>query len=166
MTPAELITRNLKAAIENAGATLPVQSLLLEALDGEKLQTPSSGIALLVHIAGQLEEPLPHYSFNVRAILTVSLDDDKGGQLFKTNYETLWSVFDNLARADNCTALGDDESSATPLAAGESSDTPLAAGFFVDGFQLGEGDEPDFQQDENGGVFTTTFAATITGRAY
>ena len=108
MTPAELITRKLKAAIEAAGATLPVYSLLLEALDGEKQETPSSGIALNVHIAGQLEEPLPHYSFSVRAILTVSLDDDKGGEIFKASYDTLWAVFDNLARNDNCVALGDE----------------------------------------------------------
>lgn len=156
MTPAELMTRKLKAQIENAGATLPVYSLLLEALAGERQETPSSGIALNVHIAGQLEEPLPHYSFSVRAVLTVSLDDDKGGEIFKANYDTLWAVFDNLARNDNCVALGDE---------GDELAEDAAHVFAVDGFQLGEGDEPDYQQDENGGSFTTTFAATITGRA-
>lgn len=156
MTPAELITRKLKAAIENAGATLPVHSLLLEALDGEKQETPSSGIALNVHIAAQLEEPLPHYSFSVRAILTVALDDDKSGGLFKENYDAIWAVFDNLARNDNCTALGDENDE---LAEG------AAHVFAVDGFQLAEGDEPTYQQDENGGTFTTSFAATTTGRA-
>ena len=156
MTPAELMTRKLKAQIESAGATLPVYSLLLEALAGEKQETPSSGIALNVHIAGQLEEPLPHYSFSVRAVLTVSLDDDKGGEIFKANYDTLWAVFDNLARNDNCVALGDE---------GDELAEDAAHVFAVDGFQLGEGDEPDYQQDENGGSFTTTFAATITGRA-
>ena len=79
MTPAELITRKLKAAIEAAGATLPVYSLLLEALEGEKHETPSSGIAVNVHVSGQLAEPIPHYAFSLRAILTVALDDDKGG---------------------------------------------------------------------------------------
>lgn len=153
MTPAELITRKLKAAIESAGATLPIYSLLLEALEGEKQETPSSGIALNVHIAAQLEEPLPHYSFSARAVLTVALDDDKGGAVFKANYDALWAVFDNLARGDNCTALGD-----------EADDTPAHV-FAVDGFQLENGDEPDFQQDENGGSFSTSFAATITGRA-
>lgn len=156
MTPAELMTRKLKAQIESAGATLPVYSLLLEALAGERQETPSSGIALNVHIAGQLEEPLPHYSFSVRAVLTVSLDDDKGGEIFKANYDTLWAVFDNLARNDNCVALGDEDDELAEDAAHV---------FAVDGFQLGEGDEPDYQQDENGGSFTTTFAATITGRA-
>lgn len=153
MTPAELITRKLKAAIESAGATLPVYSLLLEALEGEKQETPSSGIALNVHIAAQLEEPLPHYSFSARAILTVALDDDKSGGLFKANYDALWDVFDYLARGDNCAELGD-----------EADDTPAHV-FAVDGFQLENGDEPDFQQDENGGSWTTSFAATITGRA-
>lgn len=156
MTPAELMTRKLKAQIESAGATLPVYSLLLEALAGERQETPSSGIALNVHIAGQLEEPLPHYSFSVRAVLTVSLDDDKGGEIFKANYDTLWAVFDNLARNDNCVALGDENDELAE---------DVAHVFAVDGFQLGEGDEPDYQQDENGGSFTTTFAATITGRA-
>ena len=156
MTPAELITRKLKAAIENSGATLPVHSLLLEALDGEKQETPSSGIALNVHISEQLEEPLPHYAFSARAILTVALDDDKSGGLFKANYDTLWAVFDNLARGDNCAALGDED---------DELDDGAAHVFAVDGFQLDEGDEPDFQQDENGGTFTTSFAATITGRA-
>ena len=156
MTPAELITRKLKQAIEAAGATLPVHSLLLEALDGEKQETPSSGIALNVHISEQLEEPLPHYSFSARAILTVALDDDKSGGLFKANYDTLWAVFDNLARGDNCAALGDED---------DELDDGAAHVFAVDGFQLDEGDEPDFQQDENGGTFTTSFAATITGRA-
>lgn len=153
MTPAELITRKLKAAIEAAGATLPVYSLLLEALDGEKQETPSSGIALNVHIAGQQAEPLPLYSFSVRAILTVALDDDKGGAIFKANYDALWAVFDYLARGDNCVQLGD-----------EGDDTPAHV-FATDGFQLEEGDEPDYQQDENGGSFSTSFAATITGRA-
>ena len=156
MTPAELITRKLKQAIEAAGATLPVHSLLLEALDGEKQETPSSGIALNVHISEQLEEPLPHYAFSARAILTVALDDDKSGGLFKANYDTLWAVFDNLARGDNCAALGDED---------DELDDGAAHVFAVDGFQLDEGDEPDFQQDENGGTFTTSFAATITGRA-
>ena len=153
MTPAELITRRLKARIEASGATLPVFSLLLEALEGEKQETPSSGIALNVHIAEQLEEPLPHYSFSARAILTVALDDDKGGTVFKANYDALWAVFDYLARGDNCAVLGD-----------EADDTPAHV-FAVDGFQLESGDEPDFQQDENGGSFSTSFAATITGRA-
>jgi hypothetical protein len=153
MTPAELITRKLKAAIEAAGATLPVYSLLLEALDGEKQETPSSGIALNVHIAGQQAEPIPLYSFSVRAILTVALDDDKGGAIFKANYDALWAAFDYLARGDNCAGLGD-----------EADDTEAHV-FAVDGFQLGEGDPPDFADDENGGTWTTTFAATITGRA-
>ena len=153
MTPAELITRKLKDLIETSGATLPVYSLLLEALDGEKQETPSSGIALNVHIAGQQAEPLPLYSFSVRAVLTVALDDDKGGAIFKANYDALWAVFDNLARGDNCAAL-DDENDETP-----------AHIFAVDGFELGEGDEPDYQQDENGGTWTTTFSATLTGRA-
>ena len=156
MTPAELITRKLKAAIENAGATLPVQSLLLEALSGEKLETPSSFIALNVHVAGQNAEPLPLYSFSATVALTVALDDDKGGQLFKANYDTLWAVFDNLCRADNCAELGDEGDT---LAEGAS------RVFAVDGFQLGEGSPPDFQDDENGGSWTTSFAATITGRA-
>ena len=153
MTPAELMTRKLKAAIEAAGATLPVYSLLLEALDGEKQETPSSGIALNVHIAGQQAEPIPLYSFSVRAILTVALDDDKGGAIFKANYDALWAVFDYLARGDNCAWLGDE------------GDDTSAHVFAVDGFELGEGDEPDYQQDENGGSFSTSFAATITGRA-
>ena len=153
MTPAELITRKLKARIETSGATLPVFSLLLEALAGEKHEAKSSGIAVNVHISGQLEEPLPHYAFSVRVVLTVSLDDDKGGAIFKANYDALWAVFDYLARGDNCAGLGD-----------EGDDTPAHV-FAVDGFQLESGDEPDYQTDENGGTWTTSFAATITGRA-
>ena len=153
MTPAELITRRLKARIEAGGATLPVFSLLLEALAGEKHEAKSSGIAVNVHIAEQRAEPLPLYSFNATVVLTVSLDDDKGGSLFVENYNALWAAFDFLARGDNCADLGD-----------EADDTPAHV-FAVDGFQLESGDEPDFQQDENGGTWTTTFAATITGRA-
>ena len=156
MTPAELITRKLKAAIKAAGATLPISSLLLEAIDGEKQATPSSGIALNVHISGQLEEPLPHYTFKANAILSVALDDDKGGHLFLKNYDAIWAAFDNLARGDNCTALGDESDEQAEGAAHV---------FAADGFQLEEGDDPDFQEDENGGTFTTSFAATITGRA-
>lgn len=156
MTPAELITRRLRDRIIAAGATLPVYSLLLEALAGEKRETPSSGIAINVHVAEQLEEPLPHYSFSVTVALSVSLDDDKGGQLFKENYDALWAAFDRLCRADNCTALGDEDDE---LADGE---THV---FAVDGFQLGDGDSPDWQEDGNGGSWTVSFAATITGRA-
>ena len=156
MTPAELITRKLKAAIEAAGATLPTHSLLLEAIAGEKQKTPSSGIALNVHISGQLEEPLPHYTFKASAILSVALDDDKSGHLFLENYDAIWAAFDNLARGDNCVALGDE---ADELAEG------AAHVFAADGFQMEDGNDPDFQDDENGGTFTTSFAATITGRA-
>lgn len=156
MTPAELITRKLKTAIENAGATVPVYSLLLEALEGEKHETPSSGIALNVHVSGQLDEPLPHYTFAATASLTVSIDDDKGGRLFVENYDVLWAVFDTAARGDNCVAFGDEA---------DELDEGAAHVFAVDGFQITDGTEPDYQQDENGGSWTTTFAATITGRA-
>ena len=156
MTPAELITRKIKARIEAAGATLPVYSLLLEALEGAKHETPSSGIAVNVHISDQLEEPLPHYAFSVTAILTVALDDDKGGSLFKENYDALWAAFDFLARADNCEELGDE---------GDTIGEGEAHIFAADGFELGEGDPPDYQEDDNGGSWTTSFAATITGRA-
>lgn len=156
MTPAELITRKLKQAVEAAGATIPVYSLLLEALEGERHETPSSGIGINVHVSGQLEEPLPHYTFNAKVGLAVSIDDDKGGWLFKENYDAIWAAFDNLARGDNCTALGDEDDE---LADG------AAHVFAVDGFQISDGDEPDYQADENGGSWSTSFAATITGRA-
>ena len=153
MTPAELITRKLKARIEASGATVPVFSLLLEALAGEKHEAKSSCIAVNVHIAEQHAEPLPLYSFNATVALTVSLDDDKGGSLFAENYNALWAAFDFLARDDNCVELGDED------------DDTEAHFFAVDGFQLGEGDPPDFADNENVGTWTTTFAATITGRA-
>ena len=153
MTPAELITRKLKARIEASGATVPVFSLLLEAIAGEKHEAKSSCIAVNVHIAEQHAEPLPLYSFNATVGLTVSLDDDKGGSLFAENYNALWAAFDFLARDDNCVELGDED------------DDTEAHVLAVDGFQLGEGDPPDFADDENGGTWTTTFAATITGRA-
>jgi len=153
MTPAELITRKLKARIEASGATIPVYSLLLEALAGKKHEAPSSGIAVNVHVAEQVAEPLPLYTFTVSVILTVSLDDDKGGSLFVKNYTALWTAFDFLARGDNCTELGDEN---------DETDDPI---FAVDGFQLGEGDAPDYTENDNGGVWTTSFAATITGRA-
>jgi hypothetical protein len=156
MTPAELITRKLKSAIEAAGATVPVYSLLLESLEGERHETPSSGIGVNVHISGQLDEPIPHYTFDVKAGLAVSIDDDKGGRLFKENYDALWAVFDTMARGDNCVALGDEA---------DELDEGAAHVFAVDGFQITSGSEPDYQQDENGGSWTTTFAATITGRA-
>ena len=109
--------------------------------------------AVNVHVAEQHAEPLPLYSFNATVALTVSLDDDKGGSLFAENYNALWAAFDFLARDDNCVELGDED------------DDTEAHVFAVDGFQLGEGDPPDFADDENGGTWTTTFAATITGRA-
>ena len=156
MTPSELITRKLKAAIENAGATVPVISLLLEALEGEKHETSSSFIALNVHISEQIEEPLPHYRFEVSADVVAAIDDDKSGGLFKENYDAIWSVFDNFARGDNCTALGDE---GDELAEG------VSHVFAADGFQLGAGSAPTFTDDEHGGSWSTSFAATITGRA-
>lgn len=159
MTPAELITRRLKARIEAAGATVPVVALLLEALDGEKLELPPSFIALSVHVAGQLEEPLPHYRFEAAAELVVAVDEDKGARLFKENHDALWRAFDDLARDDNCTALGD-ECDAPAEGGGDD-----ARVFAVDGFQLNAATAPDFQDDQYGGVWTTSFAATVTGRA-
>lgn len=153
MSPAELITRRLKTRIENAGANVPVESLLLQALEGEKKSTASSGILLTVHISEQLEEPLPHYKFDIKARLVCSIDDDKSGETFRETYEALWHAFDFLARADNCEELGDENDETTTHV------------FAVDGFQLGAGDEPDYQEDDNGGTWTTTFSATLTGRA-
>lgn len=158
MTPAELITTRLKARIVAAGADIPVESLLLQALAGEKKSVASSGITLNVHISGQLHEPLPLYTFKVTARLVAAIDDDKTGDLFKRNYDALWAAFDFLARGDNCTELGDEDD--TP-----DGDTPDAHIFAVDGFQLADGDEPDYQADENGGTWVTTFTATLTGRA-
>ena len=156
MTPAELITRKLMAHIETAGASVPILSLLIEALEGTKKETPSSGIALNVHIASQPNEAVPIYSFSATAILTVAIDDDKGGTLFAENYDALWRTFDALARQDACTALGD-ENDELP------DGTPHV--FAVDGFQLEEGDAPDYQEDDNGGAWTVSFRATISGRA-
>lgn len=154
MTPAELITRKLQARIEQQGATVPVQSLLIQALAGEKKATASSGILVTVHISEQTEEALARYKFDVSARLVSSIDDDKSGTLFKENYDALWAAFDYLARADNCLELGDDED-----------DETAERVFFVDGFQLGGGDSPDYQDDDNGGSWFATFTATLTGRA-
>ncbi|MBQ1429623.1 MAG: hypothetical protein IIZ06_08135, partial [Kiritimatiellae bacterium] len=101
----------------------------------------------------QIAEPLPLYVFNAEIALVAAIDDDKGGETFKTNHDAIWAAFDFLARGDNCTELGDEN---------DETDDPI---FSVDGFQLGTGDAPDYAEDENGGVWTTTFAATITGRA-
>lgn len=148
MTPAELITRNIRDALEGSGVPVPVESLLLEALDGTKHESASSGVAVKVHVSGQLEEPLPHYTFALSVGIAIALDDDKGGHLFKQTHDAVWGVFNRLAEGDNCTELGDE---------GEV--------FAVDGFQIEEGEPPDFQTDENGGTWTCSFAATITGRA-
>ena len=160
MTPAELITTRLKARIENKGATVPVESLLLQALAGQKRETASSGILLSVHISEQLEEPLPNYKFDVKARLVCSIDDDKSGEMFRENYGALWAAFDFLARGDNCEELGDENDHAE-----NDGDPEPPHVFAVDGFQLGAGGEPDYQEDENGGTWTTTFSATLTGRA-
>lgn len=146
MTPAETITRKLKARIEASGATVPVVSLLLEALEGAKHEAPSSGIGLNVHLEKQLAEAIPLYQFTATAILTVSIDDDKGGRIFKANHDAVWAAFDFLARADNCAELGGED-------------------FSADGFEMDEGEPPQFSEDTGGGSWTTTFSATVTGRA-
>ena len=153
MTPSELMTRRIKAQLEAAGSTIPVYSILLAALVGEKLETPSSGIAINVHPEEQLEEPLPHFTFKASVILTVSIDDDKEGLLFAQNYEAIWNAVAYLATGDNCIELGDEND--------EQGDHVFA----VDGFRLSGGDDPDFQEDDNGGSFSASFEATITGRS-
>lgn len=153
MTPAELITRRLMARLEAAGVSVPVQSLLIQAIEGEKKSVASSGVLVNCHISEQIAEPLPNYKFDVSARLVVSIDDDKGGDLFAENYAAIWAAFDYLARGDNCATLGDE------------GEDPTTFTFGVDGFQLGGGDEPDYQEDENGGTWTTSFTATLTGRA-
>lgn len=153
MTPSELITRRMESRLKATGVDLPIYSLLLAALKGERQETPSSGIAVNVHISGQNGETLPHYVFKLVVVLTVSIDDDKEGILFARNYEAVWNALDFLARGDNCVELGDEN---------ESVENHV---FAVDGFQLSDGDDPDFQEDENGGSFTTSFEATITGRS-
>lgn len=153
MTPAELITRKLRERIIGRGANIPVYSLLLAALTGERQETPSSGIAVNVHISEQKDEALPNYVFTAVVVLTVSIDDDKEGIVFARNYEAIWNALDFLARGDNCVELGDEN------------DRVENHVFAVDGFQLSGGDDPDYQEDENGGSFTTSFEATITGRS-
>ncbi len=153
MTPAELITRKLKSVIESNGATAQVYSLLIEALEGKPHVSPSSGIAINCHVSAQTAEPLPLYTFDLSVALSVALDDDKSGSLFVENYNALWTTFDYLCRADNCTALGDEDDDVDEHV------------FAVDGFQLDKGDDPDYQSDANGGSWTCSFAATITGRA-
>lgn len=153
MTPAELITRKLMAALPGHGANVQTVSLLVEALEGARHEAPSSGINISVHVTGQLHEPLPQYTFTVTAVLVVSLDDDKGGALFVDNYNALWSCFDHFARGSNCTALGDED---------DDVETHI---FAVDGFQLTESSEPEFADDENGGSWSASISATITGRA-
>lgn len=151
MTPAELITQKLYARLNACGVTLPIDSLLLDALAGEKRSVEASNIGINVHISNQLAEPLPQYQFSATIILTVAVDDDKGGSLFGDNYAAIWNAIDFLARGDNCTELGD-EGEGNPV-------------FCVDGFSIDSGDDPDYQEDENGGSWTTSFKATITGRA-
>lgn len=153
MTPAELITRRLMSRLESAGVSLPIQSLLVEALEGEKKAVASSGVVVSCHVGGQLEESLPHYTFDVKVQLAVSIDDDKSGSTFAEQYAALWDAMHYLATADNCTELGDE------------ADETDAHVFAVDGFQLSGGEEPDYQEDENGGTWTTSFTATLTGRA-
>lgn len=153
MTPAELITRKIKSIIEANGSTVEVYSLLIEALEGKAHVSPSSGIAINCHVSGQTAEPLPLYTFDLTVALSAALDDDKGGSLFVENYNALWATFDYLCRGDNCTELGD------------AADDVEEHVFSVDGFQLDKGDDPDYQSDANGGVWTCSFAATVTGRA-
>ena len=160
MTPAELISRRLMARLEAAGVSVPVQSLLIQALAGETKSVASSGVLVNCHISEQIAEPLPNYKFDVIVRLVVSIDDDKNGELFAENYAAIWAAFDYLAREDNCEELGDENDHA------ENDDAPEPQHVFaVDGFQLGGGDEPDYQEDENGGTWTTSFTATLTGRA-
>lgn len=154
MTPAELITRKLMEKFK-AVATLPVESLLVEALEGDAHRAQNSGILVTVHVEAQKFEARREYEFSLSVRLAVAIDDDKSGHLFRENYEAIWSVLDYLADGDNCSEIGSKE------------DEDNAAGdFFVDGFLLGGGNEPDFAEDDNGGTWTTTFTATLTGRAY
>lgn len=153
MTPAELITRRIMERLAKSGVALPVQSLLVEALEGERKSVAASGVIVSCHVSGQLEEPLPHYTFDAKVRLVVAIDEDKGGSTFAGEYAAVWDAMHYLATADHCTELGDE------------ADETDAHVFAVDGFQLTGGDEPDYQDDENGGAWTVAFSATLTGRA-
>lgn len=155
MTPAELITRRLMTRLATAGVTLPVQSLLVEALEGERKEVASSGVVVSCHISSQLEEPLPHYAFDVKVRLCVAIDDDKSGGTFADEYDAVWAAMHYLATEDHCNELGDEDDDPAPA-------THV---FAVDGFQLTGGDEPEYEEDDNGGTWTVSFSATLTGRA-
>lgn len=158
MTPAELITRRLISRLATSGATVPIQALLIQALEGEKKTVNSSGFVVTVHIAEQLNEPLPTYVFDVTIRLVVSIDDDKSGALFRENYDAAWAAVDYFARGDNCVELGDEFDTAE-------FGVDVQHVFAVDGFKLTGGDDPDYAEDENGGNWAFSFTATITGRA-
>lgn len=149
MTPQQLITENFVSALEDASPGVPAVSLLMDALEGTRSETPSSFIAVSVDGASQLHESVPVYRMDLSAELVVAVDDDKGASLFRRAYESLWRVFDSLARADNCVGLGD---------AGE-------AVFAVDGFQLSSVSAPSFSESGDSGYWSCTFTASVTGRA-
>lgn len=155
MTPFELVSRKLAAQLAVSGATLPVESLLIDALEGERRTSPSSGIGLNVHVAEQPFEPLPCLRLSVRVVLVVACDDDKSGVLFRENYDAVWAALFHLASGDNCTALGDE---GDELAEG------AAHVFAVDGFRLTGGNDPEYEADDNGGTWICTFEATLDGR--
>lgn len=158
MTPAELITRRMMTRLATAGVTLPVQSLLVEALEGERKEVASSGVVVSCHVSSQLEEPLQHYAFDVKVRLCVAIDDDKSGGTFADEYDAVWAAMHYLATGDNCEELGDENDTAEEGQA-------VAHVFAVDGFQLTGGDEPEYEEDGNGGTWTVSFSATLTGRA-
>ena len=144
MTPAEAITRGIASRIEASGATIPVESLLLMALEGEKKTSASSGIVVECHVAEQPSEPVAEFAFDVAVRIAASLDDDKSGRLFAENYEAVWNALLHFVRGDACRALG-------------------SGSFSANGFYLTGGEAPDYQSGENGGTWTTTFTATVAG---
>lgn len=145
-TPMETIAIKLAEYLTTNGATVAVDSLLFDALAGVPRAAFSSGIAVNIHSAGQIYEAQTVYNFTLTLVLTVSVDDDKTGELFRENYETLWNTVNYYAYGDRCTTLGDGET------------------YAVDGFQATSGSEPDYAEDGNGGTWTTSFGAQLTVR--
>lgn len=144
MTPHEILTRNIKAALETHGVNIPCESLLIEALEGKRVEAKSSGVILSAALTEQTYEPLPIFRFEVSAAIHCALDDDKTGTLFRDNFTAVFDAFHSLSLGDDCAALGNDD-------------------FRVDGFQFAGSDEPSFEEDEFGGSWTAVFRASVAG---
>ena len=134
----------LLTALRGLDLPVPVVGLLETAGNGEVKQEDLTALQLRVYGVQQPHEAHGMWQCKAELRLEVEQAESANGVMFRDAHEAVALWLERVMLADTCAEeLDTDE-------------------LFVDGFQLGEGGDADF--DASGGVWYATWTVTLSGR--